>query len=88
MWLSVDEFGDVFVRGKSKPSTLDPKLSYYCIWKRYYENKSRPDLKIIVTSEGIRYMYTPYTCMLIAHSTYFSELELQCVECGPNLQFW
>lgn len=65
MWLSVDEFGDVFVRGKSKPSTLDPKLSYYRIWKRYYENKSSPDLKkIIVTVEGIRCMYTPY--MLIA----------------------
>ena len=61
MWLSVDEVGDVFVRGKLKPSTLDPKLSYYRVWKRYYENKSSPDLKkIIVTLEGIRCMYTPY----------------------------
>jgi len=28
MWLSVNEFGDVFVREKLKPNTLDPKLWY------------------------------------------------------------
>ena len=57
VWLSVDEIGDVSVQGKSKPGSPDPQLSYYRIWKRYYENKLSPDLKkIIVTLEG-RIMY-------------------------------
>ena len=36
MWLSVDEFGGVFVQVKSKPTALDSKLSYYRIWKHCY----------------------------------------------------
>ena len=53
-WLSVDDIGDVFVIEKAKPVSPDPKLCYYRIWKRYYENKSIPDVKkIIVTIEGM-----------------------------------
>ena len=53
MWLSVDEMGCVEVIGKSKPSTASQDLSYYRIWKRYYDNKSSSDLKkIVVTMEG------------------------------------
>ena len=47
MWLSVDEFGDVYVSGKSKPSIMDLDLKYYRIWKRYYVKKSSPDLRKI-----------------------------------------
>ena len=57
-WLSVDDIGDVSVLGKSKPISLDPNLCYYRIWKRYYENKSSPDIKkIIVTIEGMCLYY-------------------------------
>ena len=53
-WLSIDDMGDVSVLGKCKPTSPDPNQCYYRIWKRYYENKSRPDVKkIIVTIEGM-----------------------------------
>ena len=57
MWLSLDETGFVAVIGKAKPDSIDPELSYFRIWKRYYENKSSSDLKkIIVTIEGKYYI--------------------------------
>lgn len=52
-WLRMDDICDVFVVGKAKPVSPDPDMCYYRIWKRYYDNKSSPDVKkIIVTIEG------------------------------------
>jgi hypothetical protein len=51
VWLSLDEIGCVKVFGKVFPDKSDQPV--YRIWKRYYVNKSSPDLKkLVVTIEG------------------------------------
>ena len=68
MWLSVDEFGDVYVSGKSKPSIMDLDLKYYRIWKRYYVNKSSPDLRNIIVTLVLHYdCESRYMFMSIVH---------------------
>ena len=42
-WLEVDECGFVSITGKEKPDILSP--SVYNITKKYFANKSSPDLK-------------------------------------------
>lgn len=51
--ISCDEYGWVDVACYQLMRHVLWKLSYYQIWKRYYENNSSPDLKkIVVTFEG------------------------------------
>ena len=50
-WLSVDEHGFVTALGKDIPDS--PSSMHYRIWKRYYCNKSSPDVKkMVVFLEG------------------------------------
>lgn len=51
VWLEVDEIGCVKILGKKLPEKSD--LPFYRVWKRYYVNKSSPDLKkLVITIEG------------------------------------
>ena len=69
-WLSVDELGDISVLGKSKPEIPDPELSHYGIWKRYYHNKSSPDLKkIVVTLESEVHIHSDHACTCMFYSS-------------------
>lgn len=53
VWLKVNEFGGITVLGKDLPKQKSDDFPFYRIWKRYYVNKSSPDLKkLIVTIEG------------------------------------
>lgn len=50
-WLAVNEQGEVKVLGKSLSGA--PSSTQYRIWKRYYHNKSSPDVKkMVVFLEG------------------------------------
>ena len=52
LWLSVDEHGEVTARiGKDFPDTSSS--THYQTWKRFYSNKSSPDVKkMVVLLEG------------------------------------
>ena len=76
MWLEVDDIGDVKVLGKEIPQQEKDDLPCFRIWKRYYNNKSSPDVKkLVVTVEGIL-VWRLSILMSMNKSLFFPQMEI------------